>query len=131
VDITNREISPGSENPPVAMAIQRPIAPNRFRSQGIAKNRESKFPAKNFQPADMVAMFVGEKHTIELVRCDPALFEPKDELSRAETAVHEQSAMIGRDERAISGTAAAEHGQTEHARSINRDGRYSQTENVR
>ena len=74
-----------------------------------------KFPAEHFEPADVIAMFVGEEHAIELPRRDPALLEPDHDLPRAEPAIDQNPAMIGRDQRAISRAAAAEHGQSEHA----------------
>ena len=74
-----------------------------------------KFPAEHFQAANMIAMLVGEEDAIELPRADSALFEPEDELARAQAAIDQKPAMIGRDERAISSAAAAEHGQCEHA----------------
>jgi hypothetical protein len=64
----------------------------------------------------MITMFVREKHAIELVRSDPAPREAQDELTRAQPAIDEDPAMIGRDERTISRAAAPEHCQTEHAR---------------
>ena len=63
----------------------------------------------------MIAMLMGEENAVEFVRRDPAEGEPEDELARAQTAVDEQPAMIGREQRAVSSAATAEHGQTEHA----------------
>ena len=63
----------------------------------------------------MIAMFVGEEDAIELLGSDAALLESEDDLARAQSAIDQNSAMIGRDQGAVSGTAAAEHGQTEHA----------------
>jgi hypothetical protein len=77
-----------------------------------------KFPAKHFKTANMIAVLVGEKHAIELVGSDSALGETQDELARAQSAVDEQAAMIGRDERAVSGAPTAEHRQTEHVRLV-------------
>jgi hypothetical protein len=62
----------------------------------------------------VIAMLVGEKDTIELRRSDSALLEPDHDLPRAQSPIDQNPAMIGRDERAISRAAAAEHGQTEH-----------------
>ena len=66
----------------------------------------------------MIAVFVGEEDAIELVRGDPALGEAQDELARAQAAVDQQPAMIGRDERAVSRAPAPEHRQTEHVRLV-------------
>ena len=66
----------------------------------------------------MIAMFMGEEHAIELSRRDPALLEPDHDLSRAQSAINQNPAMIGPDQRAISRAAAAEHGQCEHDRLV-------------
>jgi hypothetical protein len=42
------------------------------------------------------------------------LLQTQHDLPRAETAINENFAMIGGDERAISRASAAEHGQAEH-----------------
>ena len=104
-----------------------PIA-NRFRGQGIAKNRDLKFAAKHLQPADVVAMLVGEKDAIEFVRGDPAEREAENELARAQAAVDEQPAMVGRDQRAVSGASAPEHRQTKHFRLLAKRTQSAQTE---
>jgi hypothetical protein len=64
----------------------------------------------------MIAVFVREQDTIQLIRCYAASLEAQDELARAQSSIDKNLAMIGRDEGTISGAAAAEHGQTEHAR---------------
>jgi hypothetical protein len=46
------------------------------------------------------------------------LLEPDNDLARAQSAIDEDPAMIGRNQRAISGAAAPEHGQSEHARLV-------------
>ena len=63
----------------------------------------------------MIAVLMGKQDAIEVFGRDAALFETEDELTRAQPAIYENFAMIRRDERAIPGTAAAEHGETEHA----------------
>ena len=63
----------------------------------------------------MIAVLMGKQNAIELFGRHPALFETEDDLARAQSAIDENFAMIGRNERAIPGTAAAEHGETEHA----------------
>jgi hypothetical protein len=66
----------------------------------------------------VIAVLVGEEHAIELPRSDSALLEAQDELARAQSAIDQQPAMIGRDQRAVSGAAAAEHRQSEHVRLV-------------
>src|SRR2546423_1690986 len=77
-----------------------------------------KFPAKDFEPANVIAVLVRQQHTVELRRRDPALLQPDDDLPRAQSAIDQNPAMIRRDERAISCATAAEHGQSEHARLV-------------
>ena len=88
-----------------------------------------KFPAEHFEPADMIAVFMGEEHAIELSRRDAALFEPDHNLPGAESAIDQNPAMIGRDQRAIPRAAAAEHGQCEHVPISSGHRRVSQTGN--
>jgi hypothetical protein len=77
-----------------------------------------KFAAEHFEPANVIAMLVGQEHAVELRRSDSALLEAPDNLARAQAAIDEKPAMIGRDERAISRAPAAEHRQTEHDRLV-------------
>lgn len=112
-DIADRKIRPGPKKPPVPMSGQC-SATDRFGRERVAINRDMKFPAEHFETADMIAVLVGEKHAIELVGSDPALREAQDELARAQAAIDEQPAMIGRDERAVPGAPAPEHRQSEH-----------------
>ena len=63
----------------------------------------------------MIAVLVRKQDAIELFGRHPALLEAEDDLARAQSTIDENFAMIGRNESAIPGTAAAEHGETEHA----------------
>jgi hypothetical protein len=62
----------------------------------------------------VICVFVRENNTVELLRPDATLLQTQHDLPRAETAINENFAMIGGDERAISRASAAEHGQAEH-----------------
>jgi hypothetical protein len=42
------------------------------------------------------------------------LLKPDDDLARAQSAIDQNPAVIGGNESAIPGAAAAEHGQVEH-----------------
>jgi hypothetical protein len=77
-----------------------------------------KFSAEHFETANVIAMFVGEEDAIELVGSDSALLEAQDELARTQSAIDQQPAMIGRDERAVSRAPAPEHRQSEHVRLV-------------
>ena len=112
-NIADRKFRAGPKEPPVSVFGQRAAA-NGFRRVRVAINRDVKFPAKHFQAANVIAMLVGKEDAIELLGSDSALLEAHDELARAQSAIDQNSAMIGGDERAIPGAAAAEHGQTEH-----------------
>jgi len=61
------------------------------------------------------AVVMGKQNAVELLGCPAALFEPEHDLPRAQSAVDQDFAMVGCDERAVSRTAAPEHRQTEHA----------------
>ena len=116
-DIADRKIRTGPKQPPVPVSGQGSAA-DRFRRERVAINRDMKFPAKHFEAANVIAMFVGEEDAIELVGSDSALGEAQDKLARAQSAVDQQPAMIGRDERAVSRAPAPEHRQTEHVRLV-------------
>jgi hypothetical protein len=64
----------------------------------------------------VIAVLVREQDAIEFVRLNSALGEAENELARAQPAIDEQSAMIGRDERAVPSTPAPEHGEAKHCR---------------
>ena len=114
-DIANRKIRAGPKQPPVLVSRQGPAA-DRFGRERVAINRDFEFPAKHFETADVIAVFVGKEDAVELVRGNSALVEAEDELARAQAAVDQQPAMIGCDECAVSRAPAPEHGQTEHVR---------------
>ena len=116
-DVADGELRSGPEQAPVAMRGERAAA-DRFRGQGVAIDRDVKFPAEHFQPADVIAMLMRQEHAIELRRRDPAEREPHHQLARAQAAIDEQPAMIGHDQRAVSGAATAEHREAEHTRYI-------------
>ena len=63
----------------------------------------------------MIAVFVCQENTVELFRHHAALLETKDDLPRAQSAIDQDFAVICREQRTVSGTAAPKHGQTEHA----------------
>ena len=63
-------------------------------------------------------MFVGEKHTIEPLRGEIASLEPDDDLPRTQATIDQDPAMIGRNEGAVAGAAATEHGEAEHEESL-------------
>ena len=116
-DIADGKFRAGPEQAPVAMRCER-SASNRFRGKRVAINRHLIFAAEHFEPANMIAMFVREQDAIELFRRDPAKRETIHDLPRAQSAIDQEPAMIGRDQGRISGAAASEHGQTEHVRSL-------------
>ena len=64
----------------------------------------------------MITVLVGEKDTVELARCDSTQGKTEHKLPRTQSAIDEQPAMIGCDQRTVSSAAASEHRQTKHAR---------------
>ena len=65
-------------------------------------------------------MFVGDENAVELLRRDAALLQAQHELARAQSAIDQNFAVIGRDQRAVSRAPAAEHGQAEHGLQVSR-----------
>src|SRR5947209_20500087 len=84
----------------------------------VAIDRDLEFPAQHFEATHMIAMFVSQKHAIELGGRDSTLLEPDEDLARTQSAIDQNPAMISRDKRAISCAAASEHGESEHARLV-------------
>jgi hypothetical protein len=62
----------------------------------------------------VIAVLVREQDAIELLRCNAAMLETQRQLSRAEAAIDQKLAMIGRDQRTVSRAPAPEHRQAEH-----------------
>ncbi len=95
--------------------LRQRAATNRFGRKRIAINWDAKFPAKHFQAANVIAVFVRNEHAIELFRRDAAKREPQDELARAQSAIDQKPAMIGREQGRIPRAAASEHREAEHS----------------
>jgi len=70
--------------------------------------------AENLKTADVISVFVRQNNAVELLRRDAALLQAQYDLARAQTAINENLAMLGGDQRAVPGAPAAEHGQAEH-----------------
>ena len=70
--------------------------------------------AENFKTADVIGVFVRENNAVELLRRDATLLQTQHDLPRAQTAINENFAMLGGDQRAIPRAPAAEHDQAEH-----------------
>jgi hypothetical protein len=62
----------------------------------------------------VIAVLVCQKDAIKLLRRDAAEFKAQHQLSRAQSAINENIAMLGGDQRTVPGAPAAEHGQAEH-----------------
>jgi len=70
--------------------------------------------AENFKTADVITVFVRDNNPVELLRRDAALLQTQHDLPRAQAAINENFAMLGGDQRTVSGAPAAEHDQAEH-----------------
>src|SRR4030095_3251400 len=112
--IADGELGPGAQDSPVAMVVATYIAPTRLGTERGAINRHLQFATKNFESANMIAVLVRKKDTIELAWRDPALREAQHQLSRAQTAIDENLAMLRCNQCAVSRAPAAKHRQTEH-----------------
>jgi hypothetical protein len=112
-DIADREFRTGTKDSPVFVLAQAE-ATNGLGRLRVAINWNGKFPAKHFQPANVIAMLMCKKQTVELLGGNATLLKADDDLARAQSTIDQNPAVIGGNERAIPGAAAAEHGQTEH-----------------
>jgi len=112
-NIADSEFATGAKNAPVFVLTQ-PEATNGLGGLRISVNWNGKLPAKHLQAANVIAMLVSKKQSIELLGGNATLLKPDDDLARAQSAIDQNVAMTGGNEGAIPGTAAAEHGQTEH-----------------
>src|ERR1051326_2979705 len=108
------------------MLFEGTAGPDRFGGLRIRVDWNVQFSAKDFETAYVVAVFVGQQHPVQLFRRHTALFKAEDDLAGAQSAVDQDFAMIGGDQGAVSGTAAAEHRQTEHDRYLATACRFSQ-----
>src|SRR5205809_7841143 len=70
----------------------------------------------------MIAVLVCKKHAIKLLRRHASMLQTQHQLSRAEPAVHQNLAVISRNECAVSRAPAAEHDQAEHGSQASRLG---------
>ena len=112
-NIADSEFATGAKDAPVFVLAQ-PEATNGLGGLRIAVNWNGKLPAKHLQPANMIAMLMSKKQSIELLGRNATLLKPDDDLARAQSAVDQNVAMTGGNEGAIPGAAAAKHGQAEH-----------------
>jgi hypothetical protein len=112
-NIADSEFGTGAKDSPI-FVLPQPEATNGLGRLRVAINRKGEFPAKHSQPANVIAMLMSEKQSIELFGGDAALLKPDDDLARAQSAIDQNPAVIGGNESAIPGAAAAEHGQAEH-----------------
>src|SRR5205823_4176962 len=69
-DIANRKLTTGAKDPPIAMPIQGVIAANRLGRKRVRVDRDLKFSAENFEPANMIAVFVSENNSVDLLGAD-------------------------------------------------------------
>jgi hypothetical protein len=112
-NIADSEFRSGAKDSPVLVLAQAETT-NGLGRLRVAIDWNGKFPAKHLQPANVIAMLVRKKQAIELFGGDPTLLKADDDLARAQSPINQNPAVIGGNESAIPGAAAAEHGQTEH-----------------
>jgi hypothetical protein len=113
-DIADRKLSASSAQTPVPTSLRETAGPERLSREPIAVNRQLEFVAENFKTADVICVFVREDNAVELFRRDATLLQTQHDLPRAQTAINENFAVIGRNQRAIPRAPAAEHCQAEH-----------------
>jgi hypothetical protein len=113
-DITDRKLAASRKQSPISTSLRETAGSKRLGREPIAVNRQIEFVAENFKTADVICVFVGENNAVELLRRDATLLKAQHDLPRAQTAINENLAMLGADQRAVPGAPAAEHDQTEH-----------------
>ena len=113
-DIADRKLSASRKQSPIPTSLRETAGPKRLGRESIAVNRQIKFVAENFKTADVIRVFVRENNAVELLRPDATLLQTQHDLPRAQTAINENFAMFGGDQRAVPGAPAAEHDQAEH-----------------
>jgi len=113
-DIADRKLSASLKQSPIPTSFRETAGPKRLGREPVAINRQIEFMAENFKTADVIGVFVRENDAVELLRRDATLLQTQHHLPRAQTAINENIAMLGGDQRAIPGAPAAEHGQAEH-----------------
>src|SRR2546421_10049767 len=87
-NIADSEFATGAKDAPVLVLTQ-PEATNDLGGLRIAVNWNGKLPAKHLQPANVIAMLMSKKQSIELLRGNPTLLKPDDDLARAQPAIHQ------------------------------------------
>jgi hypothetical protein len=113
-DIGDRKLTASRKQPPVPASLRETARSKRFGREPIAVNRQIEFVAENFQTANVISVFVRENNAVELLGRNATLLQAQHDLPRAQTAVNENFAMLGGDQRAVPGAPAAEHDQAEH-----------------
>jgi len=92
-NITDSEFSAGAKDSPV-FVLSQPEATNSLGCLRVAINWDGKFPAKHLQSANVIAMLMSKKQSIELLGGDSALLKPDDDLARAQSAINQNLAVI-------------------------------------
>src|SRR5438105_9228284 len=113
-NVANGKLRAGAENSPVPMLLEQSVVANRFCRERVAINRHVKFTAENFESANVISVLVCKKDAVKLVGRDYTFRQAQHQLPRAQAAVDKNLAMLGRDQGAVPGAAAAEHRQAEH-----------------
>jgi hypothetical protein len=113
-DIAYRKLAASRKQSPVSTSLREIAGSKRFGREPIAVNRQVEFVAENFKTADVIGVFVRENNAVKLLGRNATLLKAQHDLARAQTAINENLAMLGGDQRAVPGAPAAEHGQAEH-----------------
>jgi hypothetical protein len=113
-DIADRKLSASHKQSPIPASLRETAGPKRLGRESIAVNRQIEFVAENFKTADVICVFMRENNSVELLRRDATLLQAQHDLPRAQTAINEDFAMIGGNQRTVSRAPAAEHRQVEH-----------------
>src|SRR5438270_14052460 len=93
-NIADSEFRSGAKDSPVFVLAQAE-ATNGLGRLRVAINWNGKFPAKHFQPANVIAMLVCKKQTVELLGGDATLLKADDDLARAQSTIDQNPAGTG------------------------------------
>src|SRR5438270_11198552 len=108
-NIADSEFATGAKDAPV-FVLTEPEATHGLGGLRIAVNWNGKLPAKHLQPANVIAMLLTTKQSIELLGGNATLLKPHYDVERAQSAIDQNVAMIGGNDSAIPGDLVAEHG---------------------
>src|SRR5207237_10364425 len=93
-NIADSQFATGAKDAPV-FVLTEPEATHGLGGLRIAVNWNGKLPAKHLQPANVIAMLVSKKQSIELLGGNATLMKQHYDMARGQYAVNDKLAMNG------------------------------------